>query len=175
MPQRLSGMRSEYDVAGGNPLTNPPPVRVNQRVTEEPNQPPQLGDVPMAWTRPPRQIFTPAELDRFYRRLHPIRHSMARRMQRMRRERELEAEVEEERLAFRQRESLMRLVGAPRVNEQLRQRFFDRNNDLDAFAEFSERRELIFREAMERDVNELAEQLGRMRIFDPAPFAEDVD
>ena len=178
MPQRLSGIKVEYDVVGGNPLTGQRPARVNQRVTEQPNQPPQLGDEPIAWSRPARQIFTPAELDRFYRRLHPIRHSVARRQRRMQREREIEAMVDEERMVLRQRESLMRHVGSPNTNEQLRQRFFDRDTDLDAFAEFSRRRERLFREAMEREVNELAEQFGRMRISDPAPTvpgAEDED
>ena len=121
-------------------------------------------NIPTAQARNPTHIQTPAELDRLYRRLHPIRHSIARRMHRMRRERETESEIENQRTAFLQREALMRHAGRARNSEEARERALTQWAQWDPLAQFSERSERIFQEAMNREMDELAEQIGGLNL-----------
>ena len=51
------------------------------------------------------------------------------------------------------------------------ERYLTRWADWDPLAQFSERSELIFQEAMNREMNDLAEQMGRLRISDPDRIA----
>ena len=147
MPQRISGMNTQWDVLGGHPRTNPPPIRANITVTGDRTDPPPHVVVPTAQARNPTHIQTPVELDRLYRRLHPVRHSIARRMHRMRRERESESEIENQRTAFQRREALMRHAGRERNSEEVRQRALAQWAAFDPLAQFSERSERIFQEA----------------------------
>ena len=172
----------------------PPPLRANITVIgDEFNLPP--GAANTAHARNPTRLWTPAELSRFYRRLHPIRHSVARIRRRMQREREIEDEIENQRSAFLERESLMRKAGAPRISEEVRQRALRQWSEWDPLAQFSERSERIFQEAMYREMDELAAQIGRLSIqgrpretlfidrdgnmriagYDPKPEVEEVD
>ena len=170
---RRSGYQVEYDVRGGNPATNPPPVITNLTVQQDAMQP-LIGEQPFARVRLPTTYRTPAELDRFYRRLHPIRHSVARRYQRMQREREIEREIESQRTANLQRASIMRHAGRERNSEEVRERALGQIARWDPLAQFSERSERIFQEAMNREIDELAERIGGLSIqgAEPNPFLQ---
>ena len=81
----------------------------------------------------------------------------------MRRERETEREIENQRTAFLQREALMRHAGRSR-NEEARERALNQWAQWDPLAQFSERSERIFQEAMNREMDELAEQIGGLNL-----------
>ena len=165
MPQRIGGYRTHWDVVGGNPITTPPPVRTNITVTGDSMVPAAFEPaIEIARNRNATRLYTPAELNRFYQRLHPIRHSVALRRQRMLREREIEEAIENQRTAFHQRASLMRHAGRERNSEEVRQRALTDWARWDPLAQFSERSERIFQEAMNREMNDLADQIGRLNL-----------
>ena len=87
----------------------------------------------------------------------------------MQREREIEEEVEQQRRDFWQRVSLHRRAGNPLINEGHRQRAIGSYTSWDPLAQFNTRTERIFQEAKNREIDELAAQMGRLRIFDPQP------
>ena len=129
----------------------------------------------------------PRQFDRWYRRLHPIRHSLARRLDRIEREQREFSEIASIRELTRDRQQRgMHAAGTEdmlenarhsqdyNISDRLRARrrrhaeaIMDRLQDEDPLNQFNRRLRRRFEEAMTRETNDLASRLQRLHIFDP--------
>ncbi len=172
-----SGWDVEHNVTGGRRAgaTRPDPPQ-SQLVRAEPAQ--EMRDIgfgappiPEARVTQPSTMWfnTTAEFDRWYRRLHPMRHSLARRLQRIEREQQREREIATIRDLIEGRQGILQSIGNPRTREFLRERNLRRQREEDPLNQFNRRIRRRFEQAMERETNDLADELQGMRIFDPPP------
>ena len=175
MGQKRGGFETESDVLGrrrpGAPYA-PPARRVIRYTRAEQN----MGDpneVPEATVTPsPNMWFnTTAEFDRWYRRLHPLRHSLSRRLARIERQQRIEREIETIRDLTQGRHGILQQVGNPRFRQELVERNLQRQQDEDPLNQFNRRIRRRFEQAMEREANDLADELQNLRISEPPPQA----
>ena len=124
------------------------------------------------------------EFDRWYRRLHPMRFSIARRLARIERDRQQDREIELIRdLTRDRRDRFEQLSSLARQSEPLVERNLQRLRDEDPLNQFNRRIRRRFEEAMDREADVLADQMSRLRISGsprppPNPFIgpiEEVD
>ena len=171
--------------APGATRPDPPQTRV---ISAEPAQ--RMGEqglfLPEAMATGPSTLWfnTPAELSRWYSRLHPIRHSIARRLGRIEREQQREREIglirdlttaraieiqnlgHSDRLNAAQRRQ--GTVDGPLVHRESRnERQRQILRDEDPLNQFNRRVRRRFEEAMERETNDLADELQGLRISEP--------
>ena len=108
-----------------------------------------------------------AEFDRMYRRLHPIRFSVARRLARMDREQQRAREIEAIRDLTRNRRNVFEQLGFPHFDERFVERNLQRQRDEDPLNQFNRRIRRRFEEAMAQEADVLTQQIKRLRIADP--------
>ena len=186
-----SGWDVEHNITGrwrAGAVRPDPPQRQLRRA--EPAQ--EMGDaleLPIAQSSGPSTMWfnNTGEFDRWYRRLHPMRHVVARRLQRIEREQQREREIEMMRERSNARDiELTNLGQSDRLNaaqrasgdmdrlleyrEQRNERQRDILTDQDPQYQFNRRARRRFEEAMQREADALADELQRMRIA-----AEEVD
>ena len=104
------------------------------------------------------------EFDRMYRRLHPIRFSVARRLARMEREQQRAREIEAIRDLTRNRRNVFEQLGFPHFDERFVERNLQRQRDEDPLNQFNRRIRRRFEQAMDREADVLTEQMSRLRI-----------
>ena len=168
-----SGWDVEHRITGGRRAgaTRPDPP---QRHLVSAVQDQRMGStdfVPEAQVRGPSTMWfnTTGEFDRWYRRLHPMRHSVHRRLQRIesvfsqpRREREIGTIRD----LIQGRHGILQAIGNPRAREALVESNLRRQRDEDPLNQFNRRIRQRFEEAMERETNDLADELQRLSIED---------
>ena len=108
-----------------------------------------------------------AEFDRMYRRLHPIRFSVARRLARMEREQQRAREIEAIRDLTHTRRNTFELLGFADMGEEFVERSLQRERDQDPLNQFNRRIRRRFEEAMAEEADVLTQQIKRLRIADP--------
>ena len=188
MGQRKSGWDVEHRVTGtrraGRARPDPPQRQVVRSAPAQRMD--HAGEEPIAHVRGPSSMWfnTTGEFDRWYRRLHPMRQAIARRLGRIDRAQQREREIATirgltdaraaELVAIRQSERRNvreREAGAvnPLLEHRERQNALQRESlqDDDPLNQFNRRVRQRFEEAMTREANELADEFSRLDIADP--------
>ena len=176
----MGNKKSDYnvlrEVTGTRPpgatRPNPPQSRVLQATPDQDMGEGDAHQIPRAAATGPMSMWfiTTAEFDRWYRRLHPMRFSIARRLDRIEREQQREREINTIRNLTRERRDIFeQLSMLARQPERLVERNLQRQRDQDPLNQFNRRIRRRFEEAMAREANDLADELQALRISSPTP------
>ena len=175
----MGNKKSDYnvlrEVTGTRPpgatRPNPPQSRVLQATPAQDMGEGDAHQIPRAAATGPTSMWfnTTAEFDRWYRRLHPMRFSIARRLDRIEREQQREREINTIRDLTRGRHGILQQIGNPRFRQELVERNAQRQRDEDPLNQFNRRVRRRFEEAMAREANDLADELQALRISPPTP------
>ena len=129
------------------------------------------NELPVAQASGPSTMWfnNTGEFDRWYRRLHPMRHVVAQRLQRIERDQLREREIRAARESVRERRFLNYQLserGRERgLHDTVVERAMEQMNDADPLLQFNRRARRRSEEAMERETNDLAQRMERLRIF----------
>ena len=169
MGNKKSDYNVEREVTGTRPPgATRPNLPQSRIVTAEPAQRMgNPGEAPTAIVTGPSTMWfnTTAEFDRWYRRLHPMRFSIARRLDRIEREQQREREINTIRNLTRERRDIFeQLSMLARQPERLVERNLQRQRDQDPLNQFNRRIRRRFEQAMDREADVLTEQMSRLRI-----------
>ena len=171
----MGNKKSDYhvlrEVTGTRPpgatRPNPPQSRVLQATPAQDMGEGDAHQIPRAAATGPTSMWfiTTAEFDRWYRRLHPMRFSIARRLDRIEREQQREREINTIRNLTRERRDIFeQLSMLARQPERLVERNLQRQRDQDPLNQFNRRIRRQFEQAMDREADVLTEQMSRLRI-----------